>query len=144
AAIGPTLGGFLVTAFSWEAVFLVNVPVGAVAAMLAWWVLPPLRTEGARQPLDHLGAALLSVALFAVLFGVTKAPTWGWYALSTLASLGGGTIAFVMFVRHQLRIAHPLVDPALFRIRAFVAGQLAGTLSMIALVSLGFLMPFYW
>lgn len=144
AAIGPTLGGFLVTNLGWEWVFLVNLPVGGVAALVALVVLPPLRSERAREPVDWLGAGLLLVALCGLLLGVTKAPVWGWADDATLTALGAGALFFTAFVLRELRVDFPLVLPSLFRIRAFVAGQLAGMFATLALVSMVFLLPFYW
>src|SRR5207248_1730971 len=65
---GPTLGGFLVTNFSWQAVFWVNVPVGIVAFVLGIWLLPGIRL-GREQNLDPVGVLLASGSLFAVVFG---------------------------------------------------------------------------
>ena len=144
AAIGPTLGGFLVTTLGWEWVFLVNLPVGAVAAAIALGVLPPLKADRPREPLDWTGATLLMVALVGMLFGVTKAPEWGWSATGVWAPMSVGAVFMALFVWRQLRVQHPLIRPSLFRIRAFVAGQLAGTFATMSLVSMVFLLPFYW
>jgi len=144
AAIGPTLGGFLVTHLGWEAVFVVNIPVGVVGTLLAFVTLPPLKKEGPREPFDTLGAALLTGALCGILLGATKGPDWGWTATTTLGTLGGGVGFLALFAARQTRFAYPLIDTALYRNRAFMAGQLAGTLAMISLLSLTFLMPFYW
>ncbi len=144
AAIGPTLGGFLVTHFGWEAVFLVNLPVGAVAATVALLILPPIRSDRLREPVDWAGAALLLVALVGLLLGVTKAPEWGWTSRSTGLAFATGVVFFAAFLLREHRVDHPLVRPSLFRIRAFVAGQLAGMFATLSLVSLVFLLPFYW
>jgi EmrB/QacA subfamily drug resistance transporter len=144
AAVGPTLGGFLVTHFGWEAVFLVNLPVGAVGTLLALVTLPALVKRRAREPFDGIGAALLMIALSALLLGVTKAIEWGWTSRATLISLTVGVVSFVLFLGRERRFSHPLIQPSLMRNRPFIAGQLAGTLAMLSLLGMSFLMPFYW
>src|SRR5680860_1743772 len=74
AAIGPTLGGFLVTHFGWEAIFYVNLPVGLVSVVLAAKILPPLRSHRTREPLDWLGAGLLMMGLASILVAITQGP----------------------------------------------------------------------
>lgn len=144
AATGPVLGGFLVTHFGWEAVFLVNLPVGALSAALAMKVLPPLVSGRAREPLDVLGAALLLAGLAGTLLGLTRAPEWGWTSGRTLAAFGLGLPLVAAFVWRQRRATHPLVKPSLFRIRPFVFGQISGMFATTCLVSMVFLLPFYW
>ena len=78
AAIGPTLGGFLVTHFGWEAIFYVNLPVGLIAVTLALRVLPPLRSHRALEPLDWPGAGLLMTTLASILLAITQGASWGW------------------------------------------------------------------
>lgn len=144
AAVGPTLGGVLVTHFGWQWVFLVNVPIAIAASALSIAVLPAMRTERALEPIDWTGAGLLLVGLAALLLALTKAPAWGWTAAPTLTSLALSAVALPAFLWHERRAAAPLVRLALFRIRAFSAGQAAGLLASAALASLTFLLPFYW
>ncbi|MHB1345713.1 MAG: DHA2 family efflux MFS transporter permease subunit, partial [Thermoleophilia bacterium] len=144
AAIGPTLGGFLVTRFGWEAVFLVNLPVGLIATVLAIKILPPLRSHRAREPLDWLGAGLLMTGLASVLLAITQGASWGWTSKAVLSLTVLGVAALAVFVWWELRARYPLVDLTLFRIRAFSAGQLAGLFGTMAFASMMFLLPFYW
>ncbi len=78
AALGPTLGGFLVTQFGWQSVFLINVPIGMMSALLAALVLPPLQSNRTLEPIDWIGAATLTVGMSTLLLGVTRGPAWGW------------------------------------------------------------------
>src|SRR5436853_201874 len=77
---GPTLGGFLVSNFSWQAVFWVNVPVGIVAFVLGIWLLPGIRL-GREQNLDPVGVLLASGSLFAVVFGLIEGQRYHWGTL---------------------------------------------------------------
>src|SRR2546430_4354492 len=71
ALIGPTLGGFIVTYFSWREIFFVNVPVGAVLLLLLWIVLPAGR-RGVPARVDVLGAALMGTTLLCIMFGLNQ------------------------------------------------------------------------
>ncbi len=144
AAIGPTLGGFLVTHFGWEAVFYVNLPVGLVAVTLALKVLPPLRSHRALEPLDWPGAGLLMTVLASILLAITQGASWGWTSNAILGLAVVGAVGSSFFVWWELRARYPLVDLTLFRNRAFSAGQLAGLFGTVAFASMMFLLPFYW
>ncbi|MGA7671565.1 MAG: MFS transporter [Nitrolancea sp.] len=144
AAIGPTLGGFLVTHFGWQSVFYVNVPLGLIAAAFGAKILPPLRTNRSLEPIDWTGSILLFVGLSGTLLGVTKGPDWGWTTGRTLVSLIGGLFVLALFVLWEMRRRAPLVDLTLFKIQEFTAGQLAGLFATMSLSSLTFLFPFYW
>lgn len=144
AALGPALGGLLVTSFGWEAVFLVNVPVGVLSAAMALVVLPELRSGRRGEPLDVVGAGLLLGGLLATLLGLTRAPAWGWSDGRTLGALAVGVPLLASFAVWQTRAHYPLVEPSLLRIRPFVAGQVAGLFATMTLVSMVFLLPFYW
>lgn len=144
AAVGPTLGGFLVTHFGWQAVFLVNVPVGAVSAAFAFWVLPPLRSHRSLEPIDWWGTALLMGGMGPLLLGITKSPDWGWDSARVIALIVFGAVVFALFIARESRTRFPLVDLSLFRIREFAAGQAAGVFAMLSLSTVTLLFPFYW
>ncbi|MCZ6563312.1 MAG: MFS transporter [Deltaproteobacteria bacterium] len=144
AAIGPTLGGFLVTHFGWQAVFYVNVPIGIVGALIAAVVLPPLQSHSTAEPIDWMGAVTLIGGMSALLLGLTKGPSWGWFSFSVDLLILGGLGILSLFIAHELRTRFPLVDLSLFRIREFAAAQMAGLFATLAFASLFFLLPFYW
>jgi DHA2 family multidrug resistance protein-like MFS transporter len=116
--IGPLLGGWMLTRFNWSWVFLINVPVVALA-LIAVIVLLPESRSSARQPLD-LGGMLLSAAgLALVIYGVIGAGSRGWGDGPALVEMLGGALALAGFVLWERRVAAPLVDLSLFRSRAF-------------------------
>ena len=144
AALGPTLGGFLVTQFGWHAVFLINVPIGMIGAVLAALVLPPLQSNRTLEPIDWIGAATLIAGMSTLLLGLTKGPAWGWSSPLVDLLIAAGLLMLGMFIAHEMRTRFPLVDLSLFRIREFAAAQMAGLFAMLSLASLTFLLPFYW
>ncbi|WP_345652358.1 MFS transporter, partial [Streptomyces tremellae] len=127
-ALGPTVGGALVSALDWRWVFWVNVPVGLIALVSGHYLLPRTRARSRAAGFDWPGLTLLAAATTGALLGVSAAsglpvPGWGVAALFVFAALAGWG-----FVRRQRRAAAPLLDLALLRVRA-VASGLVGALS---------------
>ncbi len=127
-ALGPTVGGVLVSTLGWRWVFGVNVPVGLVALVAGHYLVPRTRGRTRVVGFDWQGLSLLAVATTSVLLGVSAAsglpvPGWGVAVLFALAAVAGWG-----FVRRQRRAVAPLLDLALLRGRA-VAFGLAGALS---------------
>jgi EmrB/QacA subfamily drug resistance transporter len=117
-AIGPTLGGWLVTTVSWHWLFLVNVPVGAVGLVLG---LRVLRDSGHRDDrrLDIAGLVLGAGGLTLGLLGVSQSTQWGWGSPATLGCIGVGVAMLVAFTRHELRTPSPIVELRMFRSSVF-------------------------
>ena len=95
AAAGPPIGGLLVH-FSWRLVFLVNLPIGAIALVYAARVLRESRADAEARP-DLLGGLLLMVAIGLLALGLVKAPDWGWASAATIASLAGAGVGIMLF-----------------------------------------------
>jgi MFS family permease len=134
--VGLVAGGLL-AAIDWRAVFWVNVPVGIYGTI---WAYLRLRDNGERHPgrIDWWGNLTFAVGLSAVLIAVTYGiqpyggDTMGWANPWVLAGLIGGVALLIVFVVIESRIAEPMFQLSLFRIRAFTAGNLAGLLVSIA------------
>ena len=123
AALGPLVGGLLVTA-SWRWIFLVNLPIGLLALVVGWIKLP--RVPGHDVATPNLGAAALITAGIATLtFGIVKLHDWGWNAPAVMLSFAASAAMLALFVAHCLRSDNPFIDPALFRIRDFTRATLA-------------------
>jgi len=130
--IGPTLGGLLLAHFWWGSVFLVNVPIVAVALAGVLWVVPETAEPG-RRPLDAVGTVLVGGALVAIVDAIIEAPTRGWTGLETLAEAAMGLAALAIFVGWELRVEHPLIDLRVFSSRAFSAASGSITVTFFAL-----------
>lgn len=144
AAVGPTLGGFLVTHLGWQSVFFVNVPIGIVGALVAVLVLPTFRSNRTLEPIDWIGAVAFLGGMSSLLLGLTRGPAWGWSSFPVDLLIIGGLVVMSLFILRESRTPYPLVDLSLFRIREFAAAQMAGLFATISLSSLTFLLPFYW
>ncbi len=144
--IGPTLGGFLIQTFGWHSIFLVNVPIGIAAVALGALVLREERISAPQRPgqrFDALGAALAAVGIGGLVLGLERVATRGAFDAPSLALVAVGAVALVAFALAERRVPQPLLDLALFRVRAFNFGTLAALLSFVALSTNIFLMPFY-
>jgi MFS family permease len=140
--IGPLLGGWMLTRFTWSWVFLINVPVVALALVAVVVLLPESR--GTRKPID-LGGILLSAGGLALLtYGVIGAGSRGWGDSTALAEMLAGALALTGFVLWERLVAAPLVDLRLFRSRAFAWGS--GLSSIVSFVMFGllFAVPLYF
>ena len=114
SAIGPFVGGWLVDAASWRWVFLINVPLAAVALLLTIRHVPLIRDARVRGPLDVAGAVSVTIGLGGVTFALIEAPVQGWTP-TVVAALVVGVLAVAAFPFVEHRAADPLVPLRLFR-----------------------------
>ena len=122
AALGPLVGGLLVT-ISWRWIFLVNVPIGLLALVVGAIRLP--RIPGHDVPVPSYGAAaLITIGISALTFGIVKLNDWGWSSYGVSLSFAAAAATLALFVAHCLRSDAPFIDPALFRIQDFTRATL--------------------
>jgi len=142
--LGPVLGGVILQNFHWSWIFLVNVPIGAVAFVLGWRMLPHT-DSGYAGRLDVLGLCLLSSGATAIVYGLSElgsnsaltAPSVVWPTLAGVVLVGA-------FCWHALRVEHPLLDVRLYANRVFAAAS-ATTFGLgAALFGAMILVPLYY
>jgi EmrB/QacA subfamily drug resistance transporter len=140
-AIGPTLGGYLVTDWSWRMCFYVNVPVVLVAILigLAWIQETPAMPAG----FDFKGFALAATGFSAVLYALSYAPTWGWDDVRIMGLLVLGTISLITWIVMELRSAQPMLDLRIFKNRGFSIATGLNFVTTIGLFSIIFLLPLF-
>ena len=127
--VGPILGGVLVDGFSWEWIFFVNVPVGVVAFVFAWRLVPTLVTHA--HKFDILGVVLSGIGLFLLVFGIQEGETYDWGVLP-VSFIAAGIVVLVLFVIWQaVQKGEPLLPLGLFKDRNF-------SLANIAITAMGF------
>jgi EmrB/QacA subfamily drug resistance transporter len=123
--VGPAIGGLITDTLGWHWVFFVNLPVGAVAALMVWRYLPAYHLGGDRPKIDYLGAALFTAALVPILIGLTNKATADW----TDPSVGGlivlGAIISIVFLFVESRASEPIVPIGLVRLRSFTVSVAA-------------------
>lgn len=98
AAIDPVSGGFLVDHYCWKWAFLVHLPIGAVSLLICATRVPESRGPATREPLDVLGACLVTVGLTGVVFALIEAPAHGWASPGIVAACGIGLVALALFI----------------------------------------------
>ena len=118
AGLGPTLGGLLVTTSSWRLVFVINLPIGVVAAILARRLLRESRSPGARRSPDVVGAAILAIAVGSLVLAIVQGGAWGWTSARVLGAGAAGILLSLVFVRRCLTRPDPLVDLRMFANRS--------------------------
>ena len=133
-AIGPVLGGWLVENISWRAAFYLNLPLAIAVLVISVWKVPESREKNHRGRLDWLGAALATIGLGGVVYGLIESPRVGFSNLIVLLSLVGGLIALAIFVFNEARAKNPMVPLGLFRNRDFAGANLL-TLFLYAALS---------
>ncbi|MFC6011601.1 MFS transporter [Nocardia lasii] len=130
-AVGPLLGGGLIDLIGWRAIFLLNVPLSLVVAVVAVKTVPESRDPDAPSRIDIPGAVVVALALGALTLGLIDGR--GWLVIVGFVALG-------CFVLVEIRSANPLVPPALFRSRVFTAANLVTLLVYAALGGVFFLL----
>jgi EmrB/QacA subfamily drug resistance transporter len=130
ASSGALLGGILTQVFGWQAIFAVNIPLGAIVVGLGLLAIPsiaPVSDPTHRHPrhFDALGAALVTGGLIAITFGIVRTDTLGWGSTGVLIPLAAGLVLLGAFVYVEARVAEaPLVPLQIFRIRRLRAANL--------------------
>lgn len=151
-ALGPILGGIFTTYYNWRWIFRVNIPIGILAMVAAWYFLQESK-DNRRQPIDVTGMLTSTIGFFFLIFGLIEGQTYGWYTPAKIFNLGSWTwpnhnvsIIFVSFVLSVIFLAiflaiqaiktkkgqFPAVDLKFFHYRSFRYGLIA-----IAIIALG-------
>jgi len=122
-AIGPVVGGAIVTGIAWQWIFWLNVPIGLIAIPLAWRALDESR--GPYAHLDIEGLVLASAGLFGIVWGLVRANAIGWGSTEVLVGLIGGVILLGVFLWWEGRSPTPMLPLRFFRMRSFAAANAA-------------------
>ena len=139
---GPVVGGLVISAFSWRAIFFVNLPVGIIGTILAIRYVP--KTPPAPgQRFDFAGAFLLGVSLFSLSLALTLGQERGFASPLILAAFGVSVLAGVGFAFVELRVDSPMVELRLFRNPMLSVSVISGFLVFSCLSATFFLFPFY-
>ncbi|GGT17119.1 MFS transporter [Nonomuraea spiralis] len=145
--IAPLLGGTLVDTLGWRAIFLINVPIGAVAFVLCLRALPAGGSASARQGrIDWTGTALLIASLALINLALLRGEDQGWGSAATLTQLAIAVVLFAAFLLLQSRSGAPTLDVALFRKPAFAGAALAVFVSRVLTIggTVYFVQYFQW
>ena len=141
AALGPVIGGWLIENVSWRAVFFINLPLALVALFLVFRFVPESRDEEQSGKLDLLGAALATISLGGIVYGLIESVTLGFRSTLLILSLAGGAALFVIFIFIESRIESPMMPLKLFRSSDFAGANLLTLFLYAALGGTLFFLP---
>ncbi|SDQ31521.1 MFS transporter [Actinopolyspora saharensis] len=139
SALGPVLAGLLLEYFSWESVFVINVPVVIVGVIAGIRYIPAhTGTEGGHGGLDLLGALLSTAGITIAVYALIEAQHVGWLSARTLSMVALGLVLLALFVLWERRQKDPMLDVRLFRSSGFSASAVALTLVFFAMIGVFF------
>jgi EmrB/QacA subfamily drug resistance transporter len=140
-AVGPFVGGWLISAVSWRLVFYVNLPLALAVVLISARHVPESRAPGTRGPLDVTGAALVTLGLVGLTYGLIEGPGRGWTSRVVLAALVAGVLLLALVVPVERRAPDPLLLPEIFASRQFTAANAVTAAVYAALGGALFLLP---
>jgi EmrB/QacA subfamily drug resistance transporter len=142
-AVGPISGGWLLEHFWWGSIFMVNIPIAALAITGATLFVPTSRDPAAPR-VDVPGLILSATGITTLVYTVIEAPTWGWTDGRTTAGFALAAIVLAAFARWEQRSTHPMFDVSVFFNRRFSGGSLAVTAGFLTLFGFIFVITQYF
>jgi EmrB/QacA subfamily drug resistance transporter len=141
-ALGPIVGGTLVSSVGWRSIFLINIPVGLAAIILTLRLIPESRAPRPRR-FDPVGQALVIVLLSTLTYGIIEAPSRGWSSAVILAAFSASAVALLALLLYEPRRKDPLVDLRFFRSIPFASSIAISVAAFAAFGGLLFLNTLY-
>lgn len=142
-AVGPISGGWLLEHFWWGSIFMVNIPIAALAILGGVLFVPTSRDPAA--PRVDVGGLILSTAgITTLVYTVIEAPTWGWTNVRTVAGFALAAVILAAFAGWERRSTHPMLDVSVFANRRFSGGSLAVTAGFLTLFGFIFVITQYF
>ncbi len=138
--VGPPVGGFIVTYYSWRWIFFINVPIGIIGITLVTLYIPNIR-EDEVWPLDLLGFLLTGTGLAGMVFGFEMVGREMLPNTIVAAVLGGGALCATLYVLHARRVRYPIINLKLLSIPTFNIATVGGGLFRMGIGALPFLLP---
>ena len=142
-SIGPFVGGVLIAAIGWRAIFYINVPIGILGTLAAMFILPRDEKKKEKEKVDYLGTCFFTSGLLFLVLALNEVVKLGLTSPGILLYFGLAAVLLGLFVITELKVEYPLVDLKMFRNFTFSAGNFTGMLSYYVLFAIMFLMPFY-
>ena len=142
-AIGPLVGGLITEQISWNWVFYINIPVGILGLVAGRLIIRESRDTSKEQRLDLPGLLTSGIALFALVFALIEASTYGWSSPIILGLFGVAAVFGAAFVVLELRERLPMFDVSLFRNSTFTGANVVALLVSLAMFGVFFFMSLY-
>jgi EmrB/QacA subfamily drug resistance transporter len=142
-AIGPVVGGLLVQDVSWQSIFILNVPVAALAIVVTLFATRESRDETAVRQIDLPGVATISVGLAALVLALVKSNAWGWGSTKVLALFGLALASLAAFVAIEPRRRAPIVQFGFFRSRTYLGANVVAFIVSFVMFATFFSLALY-
>lgn len=142
-AAGPVIGGFLIDAFGWRSIFLVNIPLCGLAVWLVWRYVTETTTHR-HGAFDWLGQILAIITLTCLTGAVIEAGSLGWDHSLVIGALGMAFIGFMLFLAAERRNPHPMLPLGFFRRSTFSAASVVGVVANFTFYGLIFVLSLYF
>ncbi len=142
--LGPTLGGYITDALNWRWIFFINIPFGILALLLTMAFIPESRWAQKAEKVDAFGLLLLILGIGSLQIMLERGERLEWLASrEVVAYAATSVVSSVLFVWHELRTAHPIVDLRILKHRQFTAGVSFGAMMGMCLFAPIFILPVY-
>jgi EmrB/QacA subfamily drug resistance transporter len=128
ATVGVIAGGLLTRYAGWQYIFYLNVPIGAVALLLAPRIVPESRLDTVRRKFDAAGALAGTGGLVLLVDAISQAPQYGWGATRTIGVLAAAAVLLAAFLLIERRVTDPILPLSIFRLRTLAGANIAGLL----------------
>jgi EmrB/QacA subfamily drug resistance transporter len=141
-AIGPTLGGYLVEYVDWRWIFTINLPIGVMGMLLAFFILPEFQSKHPGK-FDVTGAITSGGALFCLLLALSKGADWGWWDERTIMLFMASFFSLVFFIYFELTSENPLLELRVFKYPSFTLANLTIIVTTVGMFSGIFFLPLF-
>ncbi|MGB6977209.1 MAG: MFS transporter, partial [Gammaproteobacteria bacterium] len=142
-AIGPVLGGVIISALNWRWVFLVNIPIIMISLFICFISVNESKNREHGTEIDWLGLVLLMIGLVCLILGVTQGSVWGWSSAITLSLFAIAGLALILFYKVEIKTSAPIIQFHLFINRMFITSIVATFALAFFYCVAFFLMPLY-
>jgi EmrB/QacA subfamily drug resistance transporter len=143
-SVGPALGGFILTWFSWRFIFYINIPIGIAVSFAAAKLLKGGATDISRkEAFDWAGGFMLALCFGSLLFALTHGYNWGYGSIKFILMLFFSLASLILVVKIEMRVKFPVIEPSLMKIRLFTLPVVSAVIIFASLFIIVFLMPFY-
>jgi len=142
-ALGPTLGGWLVEYVDWRWIFLINLPIGVLGTILAFFFIPEFKHAGQVGKFDVPGALTAGAGFAGLLYVLSKGNEWGWTSEATVLTLVASLGILLLFVLIELSSPAPLLDLKVFQYRSFTLANLIVVVTTIGMFAGLFYIPLF-